>query len=73
MRKLKDTLRRFDMFGMPISLRFDGGSLTHTTVPGGILTMFLHGIFLYHLYTLFQKCLIHGQDFDKFISDSIDW
>ena len=54
MRKLKDTIRSFDMFGMAIHFKFDGKSDVHCTIPGGIISIILYIIYFHRFTTLFH-------------------
>jgi hypothetical protein len=54
MKKVKDTIRSFDMFGMEIHLKFDGKSHVHYTIPGGLLSILLYFIYTHHLSNLVQ-------------------
>jgi hypothetical protein len=54
MKKLKNSIRSLDMFGMAIHLKFDGKSDVHYTIPGGIFSIILYIVYAHRFSTLFQ-------------------
>jgi hypothetical protein len=50
------TIEKFDTFGMPISLRFNGKEIIQT-VSGGILSLLLLGVFFIYFQYKAQRLL----------------
>lgn len=54
MRKLKNSIRSLDVFGMAIHFKFDGKSDVHKTIPGGIISIIMYIIYFHRFTTLFH-------------------
>lgn len=52
MKKLKDLIREVDLFGIEVKLNFDGEREQHTTLPGGIVSLFLYGFYIFYFIFL---------------------